>query len=709
MIQAAIKKGKVLPLEVPIPILGDSEVLIKVCYSAISVGTEMMNVTSTGKSILQKIKEQPENVKKVVDTLKKEGISKTYDLVHGKLENAVSTGYSVSGVVVAVGGSILKFKVGDKVAAAGAAFANHAEYVVVPENLIVNVPDSLSMKYASTVTLGAIALQSVRRSNIVLGNYCAVIGTGILGLLVVQLLQRSGARVIAIDIDDERLALAKALGAEVTINSKTEDFVKFVNQYTGGYGADNVIFSAATSNSKVLSDSFKICRKKGELILLGVSGMDIQREDIYPKELDFKISTSYGPGRYDDKYELEGMDYPYAYVRWTENRNMAEYLRLLSVNAISIEPLISALYKIEEVGAAYESLKQKNKSLFVLLEYHNETDFEGDLIKSRRVAIASKPTKKGVVNVALVGAGNFAVNTHLPNLKKLTSKYRLYCICNKTGVKSVNIADNYQCEYITSDIDEVLNDENVDLVLIATRHNNHAELVVRSLKAGKHVFVEKPLATNEKELEIICDFYENDKELSKPILFVGYNRRFSRCAQEIKEKVKNRINPMVIHYRMNAGYIPSDHWVHKDGGRIIGECCHVIDLVSFLIEANIEEISVVSLTPKNDYYGVDDNKSILLKYSDGSICTIEYFANGGKELPKERMEAHFDNKSIILDDYSKLEGYGLRLSSVEKPDKGHYQEWWSLYDSLTGKNSSWPISYDDLIQTSKATFLIGSI
>lgn len=711
MLQAVIKKGKVISDNIPAPIVSNGSLLIKVVNSCISAGTEMMGVASSGKSLINRALEQPENVKKVLNMAKTDGILSALNKVKGKLEGGFPTGYSISGIIIAVGEGVKNFKIGDRVAAAGAGLANHAEYVDVPQNLVMKLPKDLSFKYASTVTLGGIALQGIRRANLKLGDYCVVVGAGILGLLSIQMLKTSGIRVIAIDVDEDRLKIAEDSGAEIIINPLNDDAVKKVLIYTGGYGTDAVIFTAATTSNQPLSDSFKMCRKKGQVILVGVSGMEIDRNDIYPKELDFKISTSYGPGRYDNNYEEKGLDYPYAYVRWTENRNMIEYLRLISTGVIKLDKLINAKYRIEDVSSAFEALKNpKEKPLMVILEYgddYNIDCFDGSKL-DRKIVINSNPINKDIINVALIGAGGFATEKHLPNIQKLKNQFNLYSICNRTGLTGKNIAQNYGANYVTSNIEDIFNDPNVDLVMITTRHKDHAELVLRALESGKHVFVEKPLATRIEELDKIRKFYTSHSIDNKPKLFVGYNRRFSKYALEIKSHTKNRINPLFIHYRMNAGYIPLDHWVHEDGGRMVGEFCHLIDLMTFFTESQIESVLVESLAPINECYSSSDNKSIILKYKDGSICSIDYFAVGSNKFPKEYMEVHFDEKTIVLEDYKTLHGYGVKTKKIENKfsEKGHLEELLVLFDTLKGKKEKWPIELWDLFQTTEVSFLI---
>jgi threonine dehydrogenase-like Zn-dependent dehydrogenase len=505
--------------------------------------------------------------------------------------------------VVEVGAQVKDIKIGDRVACAGAGYANHAEYIEVPKNLVVKMPKDLSFKEASTITLGSIALQGVRRAGVKLGENIAIIGMGILGQLVSQMVTVAGARFIAIDLDDRRLTIAQKNGAKYFLNPTKEDIVEETIKITEGYGVDSVIITVATSSKEPLAQAFQMCRKKGRVILVGVVGMEINREDMYKKELDFYISTSYGPGRYDPNYEEKGIDYPYHYVRWTENRNMQEYLKMLSERKIKLDNIIEKVYKIEEATRAYQEFeKEENKPLIVLLKYSQ--DLENKI--NRKVEANSQfKLKTDKIKVALIGAGSFAKGVHLPNLEKLNNLYDIYAIMSRTGTNAATIARQYKTKYATTDYQEILNDPDVNMVMICTRHNLHAQYSIEAMKKGKAVFVEKPMALNEKGTE---EVFKTIQETGMPYL-VGFNRRFSKYAVEIKKHIKKRINPMIIDYHMNAGYIPLDHWVHTEegGGRIIGEGCHIFDLFNYFVDVEIDSISVNSINPKTKNVSSRDN------------------------------------------------------------------------------------------------------
>lgn len=703
MKQILIKKGKAYAEEVPAPVVSENTVLVQVYYSSISVGTEVSGIASSGESAFKKVLKQPQKIVKAIDNIKKEGLLKTIQKIQGKPEEGSPIGYSASGIVIEVGSKINDIEIGDRVACAGAGIANHAEYIEVPRNLLVKIPDEINFDLASTVTLGAIAMQGVRRADVKLGERVAVVGLGILGQITAQLLKANGCRVIGIDLDERRIQKALSLGIDKGINAQNEDPVKASINFSDGFGVDAVIITAATNSKEPLAQAFQMCRKKGRVVLVGVVGMEINREDMYKKELDFLISTSYGPGRYDEKYEQKGVDYPYAYVRWTEARNMQEYLKLIADKKINIRPLIEKEYRVEEAPAAYEELKTaENKPLIVLLKYHQEK--EGQIV--REIEVNAKPVKRdGRINVALIGAGTFAKGTHLPNLTELKEFYNLYAITSKTGSDTKSIAQRFGAKYAATNYREILEDRNIDAVIIATRHNLHAKISIEALRAGKAVFLEKPMAMNKEELNELAKAIQ---ETQKPFM-MGFNRRFSKYAREIKKHISTKINPMIINYQMNADYIPLDHWVHTEegGGRIIGEACHIFDLFNYFTEAEVESVSVDRITPKTEHFSGRDNAVMTLKYKDGSVCALVYTALGNSRYPKEFCQLYYDGKIVIINDYKKLEGYGVKIKALEspEPDKGHREELIEFAKYLKGEIPS-PIPLWQMIQATELSLRI---
>jgi len=704
MKQAFISKGSVSVHNLPSPSIKAGYLKIKLLYSTISVGTEMSTVKNTGKSILQRALDDPKKALQVLDILKSQGLKSAKTKVAGATEKLAAMGYSVSGIVTEVGEGVFDFAVGDEVAAGGSGFALHAEYVVVPKNLVVKVPNGLDMNAASTGTVGSIALHGARRADLRLGEYAVVVGTGLLGLLALQMLKASGVKVACTDINNKRLELAKELGADLIVNSLEEDPVSAVQNWTGGFGADAVLFMAATDKDEPLSQAFRMCRRKGRVVLVGVSGMNINRNDIYRDEIDFMISSSYGPGRYDDNYELKGQDYPYAYVRWTENRNIATYLDMIKEGKINLDKITPKVYAIDDAEEAYNQIENDPEGhILTLLSYKSENQENN---QTTFITGTAKVIRNDKIRIGLIGAGSFATSTLLPIIHKHSDKFYLKSIQNSSGDKALNAAKLFIAEKVVSEPDEIFSDPEIDLVMICTRHNSHAQLVLEAFKNGKHVFVEKPLAINQQELDEIAQFYNQKESVIKPMLMVGFNRRFSQHAQEIKKKLINRSSSVLLRYRMNAGFVPYDSWIHEDGGRIIGEVCHIIDLMLYLTDSEVSDYSVSALNPHGGRFKAIDNRSISLSFKDGSVAVIDYFSCGNKEVSKEYLEVHYDNKSIFMDDYKSLKGYGIKVKELKTPlpAKGHEEEWIELYKSL--KEGNWPIPLENILHTTKISFLV---
>ena len=707
MKQVVFKKGKALVVEAGAARLQNGMVLVELRASCISPGTEMSHLSSTGKSLLEKAKAHPDKLKRAIDRMKTEGVFSVVRQVQGIQGNEAACGYSAAGVVLDVASDVQGFYKGMRVAVAGAGYANHAQQVVVPVNLAMPIPEDVSFHDASTCALGGIALQGIRRAEPVLGDIVAVVGCGAIGLLTVQLLKASGCTVLAIDLDARRLRLAEEFGADLTITPGEDDPVNRATHFANGHGVDKVIVTAATQSNSVLSQAFGMCRRKGRVVLVGVVGPEINRNDMYAKELDFVISTSYGPGRYDEQYERFGHDYPFAYVRWTENRNMAAYLKCLATGSVKLGLIIEKSFSVEQAGAAYEALTSEEKPLLVLLSYPAE-DAEDMAHSAEGVPppisdlcpLSSgkswAPPKDGILKVGLAGVGGFVQSMHIPNLKQLTGRYQVSGVCDISGLAARQAAKRFGGGITTTQYDELLQSD-IDMVLIGTRHNTHAEFAIRALESGKAVFVEKPMCITADEYHKLCDAIEK----SNAPFMVGYNRRFSPFALEIKKRIAARVNPLMIHYTMNAGYIPYSAWVHTDegGGRIIGEGCHLFDLFRFLTGSPVVSVSVDAITPKTESVRPDDNAVITLKYEDGSVATLLYTAIGSAKAEKESMTVFCDEKLFEMHDYKELKAYGTFGSlSLKKQDKGHFHELEVFAEALR-KGERFPIPLEEMKET----------
>lgn len=710
MKQVMISGGAAHLENVPAPLVEPGTVLIQMDHSCISIGTEMSGVKSTGLPLWKRAMQQPQHVKKVVDLVLADGLSAARRVVQERMSVELPTGYSGAGVVVEVGEGVTEFAHGDRVACAGAQCAYHAEIVRVPKNLVVPIPEQVGFEEAASVALGAIAMQGVRRAQPTLGETFVVIGLGILGQLTVQMLRANGCRVIGTDLDRARIALAERHGMNWGFHPDDAQEVQQVARVTGGVGADGVIITAASASDAIVSAAFNMCRKRARVVLVGDVGLDLQRADFYVKELDFLISTSYGPGRYDPLYEEGGLDYPLGYVRWTEGRNMAEYLRLIADGALDLKSMIAAVHCIDQVDEAYRSLQSgPDKPMMVLLSYPRREE-----ALERRTALISSvgtaPARSGVIRLGLIGAGSFAKGAHLPNLQELKDDFVLRAVASRTGHNASSAGKRFGASFITTDHRVVLRDPDIDAVIIATRHNTHADLALQALRVGKHVLLEKPLALTEQELRDIESFYQESSG-PRPLLLTGFNRRFSVYARHIAQIIGSRTNPMIINYRMNAGYIPLDHWVHgpEGGGRNLGEACHIYDLFTFLTGAKVNSVHARALAPATSYYAAADNFVSTISFEDGSVATLTYTALGSSEFPKETMEIFSDGAVISLNDYRSLKITGRRGKALEtrSPDKGQKDELQAFARAVRGQ-TEWPIPLWQQLQASRIALEVES-
>jgi predicted dehydrogenase/threonine dehydrogenase-like Zn-dependent dehydrogenase len=661
----------VVVAEIPSPTVADNEVLVQNIFSVISTGTERASLKEGGKGVMglvSKVKANPELVKKAIDEVRRVGLRKTLELIRGEAEGKlVPLGYSSSGIVLEVGRNVTDISVGDRVACAGAGYACHAEVIAVPRNLVCKIPDGVEFDEATFTSLGAIAMQGVRRAQVVLGDKVAVIGLGLIGQITCQILKASGAFVIGIDPMRERVDLARSLGADVCFVSG-EDVVLQVERLTGGIGADAVIICASTTSSEPARQAMQMSRRKGRVVVVGAVGMELERSPFYEKELDFVISCSYGPGRYDPTYEEKGIDYPIGYVRWTENRNMQAFLDLLAGKKVEVKRLIDRVFPIEEASQAYDALGQEGRPVTVLFNYA-----AAPKPQLHRMELRPLTKVKQKVNVAVIGAGSFAQAYHLPNLKRIPF-YSLRAIVTKTGANAKTLAEKYGAQYCSTDYKDVLSDGDVDLVLIATRHNLHAPLICEAAKAGKDIFVEKPIALTYEQCR---DVYAaiNDSGVN---LTVGFNRRFAPLAQRAKVLMEEHHSPMVINLRVNSAGVPKTHWINdpvEGGGVILGEGCHFFDLISWLIGAEPRRI-YAEMVSQNNAASVDaGNVVCTLSFEDGSIASLTYTTTGNESFPKERIEVFADSRVVVIDDFKELTvvGAGVKVEKLPQIQKGHFE------------------------------------
>jgi predicted dehydrogenase/threonine dehydrogenase-like Zn-dependent dehydrogenase len=686
----SFKTGETILEEVPVPQLKRGCLLIQTTKSLVSLGTERMLVEFGKSNYLQKAKQQPDKVKQVLDKVKTDGLMTTVHSVFNKLGEPIPLGYSNVGKVIAVGEGVSGFEVGDRVASNGP----HAEYVCVPKNLVAHIPENVSDEEAAFTVVGSIGLQGIRLLNPTLGETVVVIGLGLIGLLTAQLLKANGCRVIGSDLDEEKLALAARWGI-TPFNSGKGDVVKFVEEQTGGVGADGVIITASAHTDAIISQAARMSRKRGKIVLVGVVGLHISRAEFYEKELSFQVSCSYGPGRYDDNYENKGIDYPLPFVRWTEQRNFETILQAIASDALSVHEMITEEVDLADYGKIYDNIGT-HRSIASIIRYPevNET-----AVRKSTVTLKDNGFTGGAKGVlGIIGAGNFTKMTMLPALKDSGAHFKY--IASQGGLSGTTLAKKFGFSHSTTDYKDILSDSEVDLVMITTRHDLHAPMVVEALNAGKNVFVEKPLALNEEELSAITEAYER----SGKSLTVGFNRRFSPHMEKIKSLVDN--NQMNVIATMNAGFIPANVWVHDmktGGGRIIGEACHYIDLIAYLTGSRVKAVcmNAMGVNPEVN----TDNASILLKMENGSTGVINYFANGSKAYSKERVEVFSQERTFIMDNFRKTEAFGVKDFSKLKTsmDKGHKNQFHRLIKAVQNGGDAL-IPFESIVNTTRASF-----
>jgi polar amino acid transport system substrate-binding protein len=692
-----LKEGRLRVIDVPEPVLNAGQILVRAHHSVISSGTESSTVSAARKSYLGKAKERPEQFKQVLQTLKQKGPVQTYRAVMKKLDAHSPLGYSCAGEVVEVASDVRAFSPGDMVACGGAGYASHAEYVAVPVNLCVKLPSGANLEFAAYNTVGAIALQGIRQADLRLGETCVVIGLGLLGQLTCLMLRASGVVSVGIDIRPEAVEVAREKSADYAYATDEPGLEEKVLEVTGGVGADAVIIAAASSSEGPVNLAGRMSRKKGRVVIVGRVPTSFEQDTYYKKELDLRMSCSYGPGRYDINYEERGIDYPASYVRWTENRNMQAFQQLLSSGRIDLGFLTTHRFSLEDAPAAYDLiLKHEENYLGIVIDY--------DVEKPRgttRVELAGA-APPAAINIAFIGAGSYAMNNLLPNIK--AGDVSLKGVMTAKGTSARSVMDRYGFQFCTADESDIWRDPDINTVFIATRHDSHAHYTIKALEEGKNVFVEKPMCLTEQELDEISAVVERlTNEGRSASLMVGYNRRFSPLSVALKELADS--GPMSMIYRVNAGQMPADHWMQQPdigGGRIIGEASHFIDYMIFMCGAlPVEVHAAVMEGPER----LEDTVNINLRFADGSIGVVSYFANGPGTLFKEYIEVYRAGSAGIMRDFKELETYGKRAGRRRLPgqNKGQPQMIAAYLDSIR-KGAPSPIPYVELEAGMRATF-----
>jgi polar amino acid transport system substrate-binding protein len=695
-----LKSGNMEILEVPFPILGKGQVLVRNLYSVISAGTESKTVSDARKGYIAKARSRQKEVRQVIEMIKSNGFMETYNMVMNKLEAPSPLGYSSAGEVIAVGPGVSGFKVGDKVACGGSS-AIHAEVIAVPVNLCVRLPEKMNLREAALTTVASIAIQGIRQADLQFGHNCVVIGLGLIGQLTMQVLNASGIKAIGIDIAEDQVAMAKKGGCTYVFNRNKEGLEPYISELTGGLGADAVIITAGTSSLDPVEFAGRIARKKARVVIVGAVPTGFSREHYYKKELDLRMSSSYGPGRYDPQYEEKGIDYPAGYVRFTENRNMQSFVDLVAAGKLKLDYLITHEFELPEAPLAYSMILEKSEPFAgILLRYDEKAELVGD------IALVKKNFQPGEPNVGFVGAGNFAQNMLLPRMKGLCN---FVSIATIKGNESVYVAKKYGFSRAYDTAEKVIADNDVNTVFVVTRHDAHANYVMESLKAGKHVYVEKPLAMNENELANIQNLYNSSsRQENAPatLLMVGFNRRFSPAVKKIKS-IFLAEQPKAINIRINAGNLPPEHWVNDPefgGGRIIGEACHFIDLAMFLAGSSIKSVFAKEM---KDPDNLSNTLSITLDFDNGSVAGITYFSNGSKKLPKESIEVFCGGTVAVINDFKSLQIFSSTVKKLKfsGQDKGHAEQLKLFLDAVRN-GTPCPVPFTESFMSMLATFKV---
>ncbi len=702
------RTGELWLAEVPAPACAPGGVLVRTHASVVSLGTEKAMLDLAKKSLLGKARARPDLVSRVIQRVRTEGVAAALRKVKSQLDEPISLGYSAAGEVVETGADAGGLQAGDRVSVAGAGYAAHAEFNFVPRNLCARIPDGVGYENAAFATIGAIALQGVRQTQPQLGERIVVIGLGLVGLLTVQLLRANGCAVLGVDADAERVAFAAGMfGADAEAGgaafATTADAAQANADFTAGHGADAVIIAAATASNEPVASAGELCRAKGRVVVVGMVGMDVPRDVYYAKELDLRLSMSYGPGRYDPEYEERGRDYPFAYVRFTEQRNMEAFLDLVRQGRVAPGELVSHRFAFEQALDAYALLdgrsaaKSAPRPLGILLEYGAETPPERTL-PQREAA----PASRDQIGIGMIGAGNFARGVLLPKLARQPSA-RMVAVCTQRGNTTQAVAEQFKFETATTDGTAVLENDDVNAVFVATRHDSHAALAAEALRAGKHVFVEKPLCIDEADLETLGEAVQ---EAGDACLMVGFNRRFSPHADAVRSAFQGRGAPMAVSYRVNAGSVDPQHWTQDPaigGGRLLGEVCHFVDFCTSLIGCEPVAVTANSIATDRADMVAEDSVVVTIAYADGSLATIQYLAEGHRLLAKERCEVFADGRSAVIEDFRRTRFYGGGRNLRGKQDKG-FDEELRRFLAVCKDGGLWPILWPEIVATHRVCF-----
>ncbi len=701
MKQVFLSKNGIAVEEVPDPKISENTVLVSNSFSCVSIGTELNSLLSINKTLLKKVIDKPEVLKKFLNVISDVGFNKTKRLVDKKLNQLYEIGYSSSGEVLEVGENINNIKKGDFVACSGGGIASHAEKIIVPKNLLVKVNKKDHLFHCSTVSIGAIALNGVRRSNPTIGESFLVVGLGLIGQITIQILRNCGVDVYAIEPNLDYLKKAKENGFE-NIYNNFKSLKKSVSNEIRNIGFDGAIITASNKSSLILKETFQLCRKRSRVILVGDVGLSIDREDIYKKEIDFKISTSYGPGRYDSDYELSGIDYPIGFVRWTMNRNMRAYVKMIENKQINLKNLVQFSQPIQKAKELYQLLKTEKRPLSAVFTYKKITKRLTQTIIKQKI----KNDKK-IINCAVIGAGNFASEVIIPNILKYKKFCNLQYLCTKTSLSAINLSKNFNIKNISTNYLDILNDQKVDTVFITTRHDLHFEILMKAIKKNKNIFVEKPICLKKYELDEIQKLLNKKKEL---IFFSGFNRRFSNYAKIMRDFVNKQDGPVVVNYDVNTEVLDNNSWIYKKegGGRNIGEACHFYDLFLFLIDKQIKNINVSSLNFEKVKFHKTDNFFVIIEFKDSSLAKLNYTVMGGGEKKKEFIKIQGSHETLEIVDFKSAmlttKNGRKELMSSTYSNKGHDILIKKFLDTILHGNKD--VSFDSIIKSMDLTFKI---